>query len=341
MTKIGLAVQGSFGHMFYALGVLEAIREHNASPNSHKKHFTCASGCVEMLLPLLMFTKDQNSPKSFRSEVHKPNLPIPPLLPAQLDMGSWAKWAETLTQSVLAPGKLFESFFGPPGNLIFNPAFEQEMAPKLSELMIATEVPVFTNATNATDFSEIYLYASKEPLAPSHLEALIGEEDKKPKRQVLLMTPELYFASGARPPFLAPIGVAIDGKRQYWMEGAMRCNPPLNPLIKTGADRILLLRFFTKNRTNMNQNYWAAENEAALLERYLEAIFTIPLEKEIEQIGLLGGQTVKTKHYKHVDIHVIDPLSDEKSRSFISFRHLHKPICSADDVREGNRTWKK
>ena len=60
---------------------------------------------------------------------------------------------------------------------------------------------------------------------------------------------ERFLASGARPPMLAPLGVhAESGMDEYWMAGAMRCNPPLNPLIDVGATSILLLRFFAKAR---------------------------------------------------------------------------------------------
>ncbi len=166
---------------------------------------------------------------------------------------------------------------GLPGQLAFNPFFTAAKSGKLEALCASQSGPtVFTNATRATDFQEVYLYTGAAPDA-MQLGSLTG---RRRQRQALRMTPDYFFASGARPPYIAPMPVKVDGQTEHWMEGAMRCNPPLTPLIDMDATHILLIRFFSKDvRAEPN-------NHAELNERFLDAIFNIPLQKEIESIEL-------------------------------------------------------
>jgi predicted acylesterase/phospholipase RssA len=166
---------------------------------------------------------------------------------------------------------------GLPGQIAFNPLFTKEKKVQLDQFFAREEGPTtFTNATRASDLEEIYLYSGAEPDKEQHT-SMTGH---KAKRKVLRMTPEFFFASGARPPYIAPMPVTVEGKTEHWMEGAMRCNPPLVPLIDMEATHILLIRFFSKDcREEPNNN-------SELNERFLDAIFNIPLQKEIESIEL-------------------------------------------------------
>lgn len=333
-TRIALAVQGSFGHIDYAAGVLDAFRAHNhAAPADGKPtlDIDAASGCVEMLTPLWLYLADQNAKSSMRDIVLNEDTSLPlwaqqRIAPPAVRPDAWnsyfsgligaqSRWAEAnlklLTHS-MTPRGLSETLHhalhnaqvgnsapptgvaataeltaawqdalmyssGLPGQMAFNPYFTAEKAASLGKLCAKTDGPtLFTNATRASDFQEIYLYCGAAPNALQEA-AMRGKPDR---RQVLRLTPEYFFASGARPPYFAPMPVNVHGKTEHWMEGAMRCNPPLTPLIDMDATHIVLIRFFSKDARE------EPNNNAELNGRFLDAIFNIPLQKEIESIEL-------------------------------------------------------
>ena len=92
----------------------------------------------------------------------------------------------------------------------------------------------------------------------------------------------------------------------------MRCNPPLAPLIDVGATHIVLLRFFVKDERAQSCN------RAELNERFLDAMFNIPLQEEIEGIKLNNyvagnqqhippGATLPKKLRQRRSITILDP----------------------------------
>ena len=330
--KLGLAIQGSFGHIDYAAGILDAFRAHNHTGRGGKAlNVSTASGCVEMLTPLWLYLANQQAKDSMRDPVLNDDKRLSPwarqriappgvradawnsylsgLLDAQsrladasvklmthaltpqglsaalskalhrTEHGSEAHTAATESTAELtaAMQDVFMYSSGLPGQLAFNPFFTAEKEAKLEALCATDSGPtVFTNATRASDFQEIYLYCGTPPDA-TQTRAMTG---KSKNRQVLKLTPEYFFASGARPPYIAPMPVTVNGHTEHWMEGAMRCNPPLVPLIDMEATHILLIRFFSKDARE------EPNNNAELNERFLDAIFNIPLQKEIENIEL-------------------------------------------------------
>ncbi|HXE38382.1 MAG TPA: hypothetical protein VN639_07870, partial [Azonexus sp.] len=69
--KVALALQGSFGHIVYAAGVLDAFRAHNRKlretpdgPPAKAIEIDIASSCVEMMTPLWLYLADQHGDKS-------------------------------------------------------------------------------------------------------------------------------------------------------------------------------------------------------------------------------------------------------------------------------------
>lgn len=329
--RVALAIQGSFGHIDYAAGLLDAFRAHNSSRKGKPLTVDTASGCVEMLTPLWLYLADQQGKNSLREPVLTDDKRLSPwakqrIAPPGVRPDAWNSYLSGLmdAQSRLADAglKLFTHALSPsglsaalrellhqveepgaartastesvaeltaalqdvfmynsglPGQLAFNPFFTAEKQAKLEALCAHEAGPtVFTNATRASDFQEIYLYCGTPP-SPGQQRTMVG---KGKQRQVLKLTPEYFFASGARPPYIAPMPVTVHGETEHWMEGAMRCNPPLSPLIDMDATHILLIRFFSKDvREEPNNN-------AELNERFLDAIFNIPLQKEIESIEL-------------------------------------------------------
>lgn len=311
--RLALALQGSFGHIDYAAGLLDAFRAHNhglhgphAAGAGKPLEIVAASGCVEMLTPLWLYLADQKAKDSLRKTVLEGDRHLPPwarqriaspavrqdawrgylagLMEAQgrfagasLKLMSRASGTAATAELAAAWQNVCMYGSGLPGQLAFNPLFTASKAAGLAALFASEAGPtVFTNATRARDFQEIYLYSGAAPNTEQQ-RAMTG---KGQRRQALRMTPEYFFASGARPPYIAPMPVTVQGQTEHWMEGAMRCNPPLVPLIDMEATHILLLRFFSKDvREEPN-------NHAELNERFLDAIFSIPLQKEIESIEL-------------------------------------------------------
>lgn len=334
--KLALAIQGSFGHIFSAAGVLDAFRAHNHEMKkqgdaSKQKVITIAtaSACVEMLTPLWSYLADQHAKDSMRDVLLNTDSDLPPwiqnrIVPPFVRPDAWNHYLTGLVNAqnrcAQTGFKLFSHALNPhgfhallrqglgqamedidvttasaaataefhaavenwmmygsglPGQIAFNPLFTEAKQAQLVAFFSQDAGPtVFTNATRATDFEEIYQYSGATPDSAQRA-AMAGSRQK---RKVMRMTPESFFASGARPPYIEPMPVTVDDKTEYWMEGAMRCNPPLTPLIDMDATHIIVLRFFSKDAKRQ------PNNNAELNERFLDAIFNIPLQKEIESI---------------------------------------------------------
>lgn len=376
--KVALALQGSFGHIVYAAGVLDAFRAHNRKlretpdgPPAKAIEIDIASGCVEMMTPLWLYLADQYAGNSLREFVVPDNFGEP--LAAQLRIAPPAvrpdAWSSYFSGLLMAQGRWANAGLrllaksasrhglndalrnlqagggaacinasqrqapfaevnaawqdlcmyasGIPGQIAFNPLFVAGKEEELEKICGTCQGPtIFTNATRAEDLGEIYLYTGSDPTT-GQLQRMQG---KTGKRTVLRLTPEYFFASGARPPYIAPLPVQVAGKTEHWMEGAMRCNPPLTPLIDMGASHIVLLRFFCKDAKE------EPNNNAELNERFLDAVFNIPLQKEIESIefnnkvaqipaAAKSGQGLPRRSA----VHIIDPGDHSNSGHCLSY----------------------
>lgn len=336
MKKLAIALQGSFGHSFYALGITHALRG--------RVDFCAGSSCVEMMGPLLLLFAPEKSITDYLLSYFTLRNLFTPKITADVDfLGHWFRTCDSYkdltcqnldffsrTLSCFLPQNkiptygdwslsskdLYLSFLDNSDKLTnllsdltpryqcgFNRSFINNKSAELDNLFSSVEKPVFTNAVNAETFREIYLYAGIKP-NDKLLEKIRGKDNK---RDVYQITSERFFASGARPPFFDPIKVEIDGESQSWMEGAMRCNPPLNPLIDAGADQILLIRFFSKSK-KVPLPHSIPES----MDRYLETVFTAPLEKEIETIDFIS-KSCEGNRKKPVEI--FDP-GDDKSTMY-------------------------
>jgi hypothetical protein len=329
--KIALAVQGSYGHVFYATGMLDAFRAYNHRAVKNNQSTLCAqvgSGCVEMLTPLYFLLAHQCGEESLSHPLKQEFAKLPlaaqqSLFPAGIRSDAWQnyfrglaasqwqfseEWINLLAgkfelplltealstifngeQSIQRRGKgisanltratedLLMYYSGLPGMLAFNPFFIAATQGNLGKRYDSYSGPtIFSNATNAVDLGERYLYYGDAP-SETQQKTICGS---KRKRQLLRMTPEYFFASGARPPYIAPMPVKVGHDIEFWMEGAMRCNPPLTPLIDMGATHIILLRFFSQDRRAL------LNNTLQLNERSMDVMFSIPLQKELESIHL-------------------------------------------------------
>lgn len=325
--RIALAVQGSFGHVVYAAGILDAFRELNqrrragrsGGPAHGGLHFGLASGCVEMMTPLWRYLAAQDADESLRAAFVDDDHSVPwwvqsriapafarpdavesylsglvaaqkrltvataglfrfpPAGPGPADrLPPAGRGADGVAEFSGALQDALAYASGVPGQMAFNPLFMADKAPELEALCRVDHGPtIFTNATRARDFGEVYLYTGRDPDPEAR-----RRMERGGRRRLLRLTPEYFFASGARPPYILPVPVKVDGRTEYWMEGAMRCNPPLNPLIDMGATHVVLLRFFCKDARE------EPNNNAELNGRFIDAVFNIPLQKEIESIAL-------------------------------------------------------
>ncbi|RJG02282.1 hypothetical protein [Noviherbaspirillum sedimenti] len=352
--RLALALQGSFGHIDYAAGLLDAFRAHNrrvhdqpAAAGAKPLDIATASGCVEMLTPLWLYLADQKGDRSLRAAVLDGDKHLAPwaqqrIAPPVVRRDAWhgylsglmdaqSRFAEAgMKMFAHAPGTaaaaelnaawqniaMFGS--GLPGQIAFNPFFTAGKEAALGALCAGETGPtVFTNATRARDFQEIYLYSGAAPDAEQQ-RALTG---KRQQRQALRMTPEYFFASGARPPYIAPMPVTVDGQTEHWMEGAMRCNPPLVPLIDMDATHILLIRFFSKDVRDEPNNH------AELNERFLDAIFSIPLQKELESIEL-NNHIARCMEQVPVDAPLAESLRKRREITILDPADSNNPAAS-------------
>lgn len=321
-SKLGLAIQGSFGHRYYALGLLRAFQEYNQRNPKQKIQFTAASGCVEMMWPLWLYLGDHDIEEYFEREIEQyfDHLVNPKLVPNFDISESWNKIVALNSKFWCDPGKFFNgndsesmmrSFADlvPAGMIKFSEKFLNKNSEDFDRLCHSVKVPVFTNALNAEDLKEIYLYSGplKSDLDDLRGKIKLADGDVERKREVYKLNMEKYYASGARPPYIAPMEVNLassetgsgEPQKERWMEGAMRCNPPINPLIDEGAERILLIRFFAKEKLGGG----TMKNHLDLEDRMLETMFSAPLEKELEMIRALG----ETKGH----IEIIDPTNSK------------------------------
>ena len=302
--RVGIALQGSFGHKYYALGILNGLQKELPE----QIQFAAGSGCVEMLLPLWLYlNKDRIRIPGYFSQMLAAGQPLQPAILPGYAPESLSNYGQSVLNGFLRPFNFrhaIATLSGPPGGLTFNQLyFSGEAGRELERLMRNVEVPVFTNALDARTFQEIYLYSG--PLEQEQKNRILGSKGKQRRRQLVELTLREFMASGARAPFFAPIRVErSDGSVQYWMEGAMRCNPPLNPLIDVGISKILLIRFFAKETAEAQ-----IDNEAELLNRYFDTVFTAPLEKELDFIETINHIVEKkgSSGKKHVEI--LDPSS--------------------------------
>lgn len=370
--KIALAVQGSYGHVFYATGMLDAFRSHNHHAKKNNKppiHAFAGSGCVEMLSPLYFLLEDQADVTSLIQPLKAEIAALPliaqstllsagmredawkncvnGLLATQWQFGDalsklmahkfeWPLLKEALENILNTPKsgrqlqgdptatftrateELLMYWSGLPGLLAFNPFFMAATSGNLASRYESYDGPtIFSNATRASDLEERYLYYGKTPDEGAKTK-MRGTERH---RSILKMKPEYFFASGARPPYIAPMPVEVDGQIEHWMEGAMRCNPPLTPLIDMGATHIILLRFFSLERLQQPNNY------AQLSDRSMDVMFSMPLQKELESIRLNNHLAACIPHVPNFDtlpasikqrrhIHVLDP-ADKNNPAYV------------------------
>lgn len=370
--KIALAIQGSYGHVFYATGMLDAFRAYNhraAKNNQPTIQAHAGSGCVEMLSPLYFLLTQQAGETSLiqplKDEISAlPSIAKSTLYPAGIREDAWQNYMRGLLatqshfngafarlmahqyewpllkdalESILnsprsvsrrfqnaeatftrAAEELLMYWSGLPGLYAFNPFFMAAAKGNLANRYATYDGPtIFSNATRASDLEERYLYYGKAPDD--------GEKTKMSgtmrRRAVLKMTPEYFFASGARPPYIAPMPVEVDGKIEYWMEGAMRCNPPLTPLIDIGTTHIILLRFFSLDKPPQ------PNNALQLNDRSMDVMFSAPLQKELESIRLNNHLAACVPHAPNADtlpvsiqqrkhIHVLDP-ADKNNPAYL------------------------
>ena len=312
--KLGLAVQGSFGHEPYALGILQGLQD---GRNGQRIPLVAATANVEMLAPTLLYAQGSNGAdlaayhqseaRNVLRELFTPRL-IPNLSPQEAasrltqagQLGLYYLLNPRTLAAAAADGSLFWEQLkavSPNGVYQFNPAFIEQLRPTLEEWFAKAGLPVFTNILNAKNLAEHYLLAGPLPSGAKLEKPAAGHHAG---RVLEPLTTDRFFASGARPPFLPPYEV----EGEFFLEGAMRCNPPLNPLIECGCEAILLLRFFAKDKPRGN-----TQDGLELYDRYLEVIFGAPLQKEIETIELVNRLLEKTPIPGKQPVRVIDASS--------------------------------
>ncbi len=325
MARVAIALQGSFGHEIYALGIMSGFQEEGVK-------LVAGSGTVEMLLPILLFfnkNSDQNIHKPtdpyktyieeyFEKEIRNPftiKQKLPRFLPKWSPVEYYYQLMNSYMKNPTSPMILFH--FIPNGFFEFSGFFKEFMRQPLTDLFNDSSKPIFTNLLDANDLEEIYLYCGA--LTEKEIEFIKenpqkrgnkrGKQTGKPKKRMMKLDVEHFFASGARIPFFSPVRI----NEKYYIEGALRCNPPLNPFMDLASkpDTILLIRFFQKNKNKK------IETGAELWDRYFEVNFNAPLEKEIQTIKTINTiiqQNSNIKGYRYITI--LDPANEPEDKTY-------------------------
>ena len=321
-----IALQGSFGHEIHALGIMSGmLEEFNRQIKNPKVNFVAGSSTVEMLVPMLLFfnSKSKVKPDNYQTIIEEhfkteeanifkyfSNMTWNSRILAKCDpIEYWEQVMESIRTHPYSPMLLLH--FLPSGVFEFNHTFIESMRNALTQLFsgIQTDKVVFTNMSNYKTLEETYLYCGT--LSPKEKTVMQG---KPVKRNVLPLNVDNFFASGARIPYFLPAPLGKD----YYMEGALLCNPPLSPFIdlKSKPNKILLIRFFQKKMKKLREI-----KGSDLMERYLEVNFTAPLEKELYTIGKINEMVKRCPGLKVEDkedrqkayrqISIFDPANDD------------------------------
>lgn len=142
---------------------------------------------------------------------------------------------------------------------------------------------------------------------------------------------DLHVRASAAIPFLFP-AVRID--RRYYVDGGLRLNTPLSPVVRLGAGKVLVIGL--KKRTSKHDKVEFCEAEALtqpafLLGKLLDVMLLDPIENELRQLeivnALLAGgrdvfgedfadrmaptlEAVRGVGYQPVDFYMQSPSSD-------------------------------
>lgn len=142
---------------------------------------------------------------------------------------------------------------------------------------------------------------------------------------------DLHVRASAAIPFLFP-SVRIDDA--YYVDGGLRLNTPLSPVIRLQADKVLVLGLKKRTSKHTHVAYCEAEaltQPAFLLGKLLNAMLLDPIENELRQLEIInamlaGGQetfgpdfierlaptmrAVRGVSYRPVDFLMLSPSSD-------------------------------
>jgi hypothetical protein len=91
--RVAIALQGSFGHERYALGMMAAFQRHQVT-------FHAASGTVEMMLPLWLYF--QGTPVDIAGYARSLPAVEATLLPSYLDPDTWLSYFEGARKDLAA-----------------------------------------------------------------------------------------------------------------------------------------------------------------------------------------------------------------------------------------------
>lgn len=142
---------------------------------------------------------------------------------------------------------------------------------------------------------------------------------------------DLHVRASAAIPFLFP-AVRID--RRYYVDGGLRLNTPLSPVVRLGAGKVLVIGLKKRTSKHDKVDYCEAEaltQPAFLLGKLLDVMLLDPIENELRQLeivnALLAGgrevfgedfadrmaptlEAVRGVGYQPVDFYMQSPSSD-------------------------------
>lgn len=106
---------------------------------------------------------------------------------------------------------------------------------------------------------------------------------------VITLITDLHVRASAAIPFLFP-AVRID--TCYYVDGGLRLNTPLSPVIRLGAEKVLLIGLGNRKTKDEKIDYCDAEaltKPAFLLGKVLDVMLLDPIENELRQLEIINA----------------------------------------------------
>ncbi|MFD0668047.1 patatin-like phospholipase family protein [Ramlibacter sp. MAHUQ-53] len=150
------------------------------------------------------------------------------------------------------------------------------------------------------------------------------------------VTIEHLMASSALPFLFPPTPLWVDGRREYFGDGAMRQVSPLSPAVHLGADRILVVGVGQPQRTAANGTPAAEPRLGAIAAHALASVFHDTLQADVEQaqrvtqtLRQLPREVAGMLPYRPVEVLAIQPSQSLDALAMQHASALPRPVRRA------------
>ncbi len=150
------------------------------------------------------------------------------------------------------------------------------------------------------------------------------------------VTIEHLMASSALPFLFPPTPLWVDGRREYFGDGAMRQVSPLSPAVHLGADRVLVVGVGQPQRTGGNGTPAGEPRLGAIAAHALASVFHDTLQADVEQaqrvthtLQQLPREVSRLLPYRPVEVLAIQPSQSLDALAMQHANALPRPVRRA------------